>query len=195
MKTIRLMLVLSLTIFVSSCEAIRVNNDRDAVLRDGILRDGIKVDTNTTLEKGTVTVEPGAVQGAITVHPDAVSMKAPLVDFKEGAFPQPLVKVDPEAVHVEKDAVHFLIEKGAVNLLPGAIQVNVNFNIGGKPPPIQKPKLDGLKPLGSLENIPPELKQAIISNEAIYQSVIKAVFDAIDLYNKKYAEEENKDEK
>lgn len=108
----------------------------------------------------------------------------PKLEIAEGAFKEPILKV-------EKEAVKLVIESGAINVHEGAINLNL---IGKKKAPFidtkaLKEALGNLKKLEGLEGIPDDLKDKVLSNEEVYQAVIKALLEMIDKHNEQYAEQ------
>lgn len=161
-------LVVSLTTLMIGCGDARVRMDPGAIMQEGILKGGLHP---------KMEIKEGAFKEPI------LKVERGAVEIKEGAFKGP-------AINVEREAIKFVVESGAVTIHEGAITLNL---IGKKKAPWIKTEdvrkaLKKLEPLKGLEGVPEELRSRVTSNEKIMQSVIKAILDAIDKHNKKYAE-------
>ena len=166
-------ILLALTIFSialtsSGCGNAEFRLNEGAVLKEGILKGGIQP---------KLEVQPGAFPEPL------LKVEKGAVEIQEGAFKGPAINVQPEAVK-------FVMESGAINIHEGAINVNL---IGKKKAPYIETEeirkaLKGLKPLGKLDGVPEAVKANVVNNEKVMQSVIKAILDAVDEHNRKYAE-------
>lgn len=131
----------------------------------------------------------------------------PKLEIQANAFPEPLLNVDKGAVSVSEgaikgpiievkpEAVKFIIESGAVTVHEGAITLNLLSKESA--PWIDttesRKALMGLKPLNGLDKVPEDIRNLVINNEKVMQSVIKAILSAIDIHNQKYADPPKKE--
>lgn len=157
-------LTVSLTVLVVSAGCGDVKMREGAVMRDGVLREGVH------FKEPVIKVEPGAVE------------------VKPGSFVGPAIKVEPKAVNLQ-------VEQGAVQFHENAININL---IGKKSPYIEtkdvKERLEALKNLEGLEQVPEGLRDRILSNEEVYQGAIEALVEMINQYNRKHAVEPKEEE-
>jgi hypothetical protein len=160
--------------------------DSGAIMQEGIMKGGLnpKMEIQPgAFKEPIINIERGAVEIPEGIFKEPIlKVEKGAVEIKDGAFKGPVIEVKPEAVK-------FVIESGAINVHEGAI----NINLTGKKPPfidvnMVREALNGLKPLGTLEGLSDDVKIKIIGNEKIMQSAIKAILDAIDVYNLKYAD-------
>jgi hypothetical protein len=129
------------------------------------------------------------------------------LEIQANAFPEPILKVERGAIEVSEgaikgpiidvkpEAVKFVIESGAVTVHEGAITLNLLSK--EKTPWIDMTEvrkiLMDLKPLEGLDQVPETIRNLVINNEKIMQSVIKAILSAIDAHNQKYADPPKKE--
>jgi hypothetical protein len=89
------------------------------------------------------------------------------------------------------------MEPGAIRVEPGAVTINILSS--RKAPWIEtdelKSTLKSLKPLEGLDQVPDAVRDKVINNEKVMQSVIKAILAAVDQHNSKYAEPPTKGSK
>jgi hypothetical protein len=160
------------------------------VKRGAVMEKGVNFTTAPkTIDISQPLIAPNAInvtqtQPFVKVDPNAIHVEKDAVNIVQT---QPFVKVEPNSVHVEQGAFQFMIQSGAITVQEGAIQIS----LGQKPPPIAKPDTKGIREIKDVDVVKgvadKKLAEDIINNEVIYKAIIEALMQRIDIYNKNYA--------
>lgn len=150
--------------------------------------------TGAKVERGAIA-EDGFLKNAKAAVVEAGAFQQPVVKFDKEAISiiGPLLKVDPNAVPgplVAPNAVEIKMEREAIVMKEGAIQININV-LPQKPPALDTSSivenLKTVKPVGDLSALSREQQQIIMDNAAKFHAAILALIGMIQDFNKRYA--------